>query len=421
MVLRTFIEFYPSVHHPVVEVLKHTCSPLSAALYIFSIGKYNMHPSTSAYFTARRILKNQNHAAAAAQQQQQPTAGSDPTKRSFSTSSSPILYLLHLKSNSPSSAYCAGMRFGCNPRLNAFGRKLGGTSNFRMMSSGVAAAAAAPATPEAASSAAVHDEIVSRFSAEKLNGIYDPQWVPEVLHHIQNFWSVRQVESLLYSLHETTGLPWWGTIIAFTLALRTFTTGFNVLLLRNTLRMKVIRSDIESINQILVDPDTSEQEKVVASQKLMDLLKEKGCHPLNNWIIPFLFPPLILSVFGAMHNLCLAEPEFATGGALWFTNMMDVDQSYVLYVASSLTWLWNVEIAGGSLYLKDGRVRMVTRVIALGSIPVVATMPCGVMIFWITSNLWEITRVNVLRNEKLRKALGIPLESELPKMVVGYW
>jgi len=281
-----------------------------------------------------------------------------------------------------------------------------------MSSGGIAAAATSEHTTSSSGAG---------FTAERLNGIYNPELIPEVLHHLQDIWSVKQVESVLYQLHEATGLSWWTTIFVFTLALRSLTTGFNVLLLKNTLKMKVLKADIESLNQVMTDPSTATEDKVVASNKLLGMLKDKKCHPLNNWIIPVLFPPVILSVFGAIHNMCLAEPEFATGGVLWFTNMMDIDHTMVLYVASSLTWLWNVEIAGGSLYLKDGRVRMATRVVALGSIPVVATMPCGVMIFWITSNLWEIMRVNILRNEKLRRALGIPLESELPKMVIGYW
>jgi membrane protein insertase Oxa1/YidC/SpoIIIJ len=422
MVLKTVIEFFPSVHHPVVEVLKHTCSPLSAALYIFSIGKFNMHPSTQAYFTARKILKENPHTPV---QTKSPTSSasstSDPNKKQYSTmsrafSAANSAFYHRLQMQSPA---VGGLRFK-NPTFQCGNIRPGFRSHqFRMMSTSGAAASVASATTPAPEHHVA--DAASRFSAEKLQGLYEPEVIPEVLHHIQNFWSVKQVESLLYQLNEATGLPWWATIIAFTLCLRTFTTGFNVLLLRNTLRMKVIRSDIEEINQKLTDPETPHEEKVAESQRLMDLLKERGCHPLNNWIIPFLFPPLILSVFGAMHNMCLAEPAFATGGALWFTNMMDVDHSYVLYVASSLTWLWNVEIAGGSFYLKDGKIRMVTRMIALGSIPIVATMPCGVMLFWITSNLWEITRVNVLRNESLRKKLGIPLESELPKMVIGYW
>jgi membrane protein insertase Oxa1/YidC/SpoIIIJ len=185
--------------------------------------------------------------------------------------------------------------------------------------------------------------------------------------------------------------------------------------------MKLIREDVSKLDFIMNDQNNTDEEKLKAAQDLKNLFKEKDCHPMRNWIIPIAFPPVILSVFGAIHNMCLANPEFAQGGTLWFTNMMAIDYTFVLYVASSLTWLWNVEIAGGSLYLKDGKIRMATRVIALGSIPIVSTMPCGVMIFWITSNLWEITRVKILRRENIRKKLGIPLESQLPPVQIGYW
>jgi YidC/Oxa1 family membrane protein insertase len=258
--------------------------------------------------------------------------------------------------------------------------------------------------------------------AEKMMNVYSSREdVFQALQHVQDIWSVRKIEQILDWTHSYTGLPWWATIVLCTLGLRSLTTPFNVLLLRNTLRMKLIRADLDRCSEIIKNSNSTDLEKQEASVRFMKLLQDGKCHPLGNWIIPVCFPPLILSVFGAMNNKCLTDTSLAYEGALWFPNLMDVDQTGTLYVLSGLTWLWNVEIAGGSIYLRSGKIRMVTRVIALGSIPIVSTMPAGIMIFWITSNLWEITRVHTLRSEAVRKYFGIPLESQLPPIPIGYW
>jgi hypothetical protein len=73
------------------------------------------------------------------------------------------------------------------------------------------------------------------------------------------------------------------------------------------------------------------------------------------------------------------------------------------------------------LYYSDGKLRLWTRLAAIGFIPITGGVPNGVLIFWITSNLWEVARISVLNNDRVRRALGIPLRSEVPKPAVGLW
>jgi membrane protein insertase Oxa1/YidC/SpoIIIJ len=73
------------------------------------------------------------------------------------------------------------------------------------------------------------------------------------------------------------------------------------------------------------------------------------------------------------------------------------------------------------MYFSDGKLRLWTRLAAIAFIPVTGGVPSGVLLFWITSNLWEMARINVLNHDSVRRKLGIPTRDEIPKPTVGIW
>ena len=80
-----------------------------------------------------------------------------------------------------------------------------------------------------------------------------------------------------------------------------------------------------------------------------------------------------------------------------------------------------MQAGAGHLYVSDGKLRLWTRLSAIAFIPITGGVPCGVLVFWVTSNIWEILRIQVLNQDRVRRALGIPLRSEVPKPPVGIW
>ena len=130
-----------------------------------------------------------------------------------------------------------------------------------------------------------------------------------------------------------------------------------------------------------------------------------------------------------------------------------MDVTNVLPILSALTWLWNVgacvcahvrpcgrtpitprltrrpafarqparhfpdlapaESGAGVHYHANGALRGGLRILACTSWALAATMPNGVLIFWITSNVFAIGRGYVTRVNAVRRALRIPLASEI--------
>ena len=332
--------------HPVVEVLKHVTSPLSVALYVFVAGKYYVRSLVKASVKAKVIVAK--HAIA---RRLRPAAASQ----------------------APQARQMGGAPPG----------KKGGFS------------AAAPIVPAALAhvDAAPHES----------TGVAE-----ETVSLLERVLPVEQAEHGLRALHEWSGMPWWATLAAGTVALRLVTTPFNVALLRNSLRLKLVKKEAEGVAARL---DT---EPLAAAEELRGLFKRAKCHPLGNLSVPLLFPPLVLTVFGAVHRLCEHEPTMASGGLLWFPDLMATDPTFVLPALSGLTWLWNVEIAAGAMYASSFKLRAATRAAAVAMIPVASTLPAGIFVFWLTSNAWEITRIMTLRRDDVRTALRIPLTSELP-------
>jgi membrane protein insertase Oxa1/YidC/SpoIIIJ len=112
-------------------------------------------------------------------------------------------------------------------------------------------------------------------------------------------------------------------------------------------------------------------------------------------------------------NLTLTEPSFATGGALWFTDLVAPDPTRLLPILSAGTWLANVEMGAGLHYEAWPMTRLAARLGAVAFIPLAETVPAGVLVFWLTSNLFALARGGVLRLNAVRRALAIPLQSEI--------
>eukprot|EP00042_Codosiga_hollandica_P052215 m.659515 g.659515 ORF g.659515 m.659515 type:complete len:517 (-) comp58443_c0_seq55:735-2285(-) len=81
---------YEEQHHVVIEIVKHTISPLSIAMFVWFAGKYGLIPNYQAWFRARSILKAAQAAKAqqAAKQAAAAAAASRPAQPLFTQGTS---------------------------------------------------------------------------------------------------------------------------------------------------------------------------------------------------------------------------------------------------------------------------------------------------------------------------------------------
>lgn len=344
---------HPLVEHPIVAAAQHTVSPLTGTLTIFFLHKSWQWPSAMATLRAGALLR---------------AAGELP----------PLWPALRAQAGGVVAVTAAA------------------AGSFLFWRSLVAPRSPPPPLPT------------------RLDELYGAAEAPRAAAALLAWPTSAPIEAGLRALRETTGAPWWATIAMATLGLRAALAPAQAALLRNSLRMKLLLPELARAGVSLADGTASHAVRLASARKLFATLRGAGASPWQGALLfPLLMPPVILSLFAAVHDLCLAEPAMATEGALWFRDLVAPDATSLLPILSNLSWLWQVEVGAGRHYQAAPGVRLAVRVVAAATVPLAATLPAGVFVFWLTSNAFALTRGYVLRLPAVRRRLGIPLQSHI--------
>ena len=274
---------------------------------------------------------------------------------------------------------------------------------------GVGALGGAAATWRALS-AEPHTPALQRQQLAAASRVFSAEDAPAAAAHLVPWRGCAPVSELLARVHGC-GLPWWATIVSVTLGVRVLLAPLQSALLANSLRLKVAWPEVLRLSAAVRGAQGAAA-RAEAARALLAALDAARCSPFYQCMsFPLFLPASILSVFGAMHNLTLTEPELRTQGVLWFPDLSSPDDTHLLPILSAVTWLANVELGAGHHYSALPTVRLTARTAAVAFIPLAETIPAGILLFWVTSNVFALARGAVLRANAVRSALGIPLHS----------
>lgn len=175
----------------------------------------------------------------------------------------------------------------------------------------------------------------------------------------------------LVHLHDTTGLPWWATIVLSTVLLRSvITLPLTVYQQKISARLEMIAAEMPDIVKELKQEAmvakkqfqwTDNQTKAVYNRsvkKQWDLLViRENCHPLKTFIVLWGQIPLWIIQSFALRNLLYLLPdpnsihakmaftELTLGGFGWIPNLTEVDGSLILPITLGLINLAIVEVS----------------------------------------------------------------------------
>lgn len=256
---------------------------------------------------------------------------------------------------------------------------------------------------------------------------------------ISNSSPVAYFQHGLVSLHDVTGLPWWATIMLSTIILRSCIT------VPLTIYQNKIVARIELISMEM--PDIVKQLKVEASQakhlyKWTDkqtrnvynrsvkkqwtaLIVRENCHPLKTMIVLWGQIPLWIIQSVALRNLIsmmpnpnafeaqLAFTQLSIGGFGWIPNLTEVDASYILPVMLGVLNLAIIEIQVMSKIQTPSKLQKYAtnffRIISVCMVPIAATVPSGLALYWTTSSAFGLTQNLVLMSPKIKNFVGVPM------------
>ncbi|XP_033626887.1 mitochondrial inner membrane protein OXA1L-like [Asterias rubens] len=221
------------------------------------------------------------------------------------------------------------------------------------------------------------------------------------------------LQSALEFLHMSVGLPWWGTIMAGTIIARTCV--FPVIV-KNQRYAATLNNVMPTFQKLTAKMNEARQsgnqtELTRASMKLQQFMKKHNVNPLKSFVGVLFQAPIFISFFIGLRRMASLPVESMTqGGMLWFTDLTTADPYFVLPVLASLSMLAVIELGGeaGVSNAQMQKMKNVFRIMPFAILPFIISMPKAVFVYWLTSNIFSMGQVAVLKIPAVRKKLNIP-------------
>lgn len=221
------------------------------------------------------------------------------------------------------------------------------------------------------------------------------------------------IQQCLEFLHVTGGLSWCASIAVTTVCIRLLLLPLIIKSQANTVRLNNARPQLQEAEAKMRELSNSRDSAAQAQAATMlgNIYRENKCHPVKSLGAIFVQFPVFISFFFAIRRMAYLPVEsFKTGGYLWFQDLTLSDPYYVLPIICSFSMLASIEL-GGEVGVRTPHMetmKTIFRIMAVALIPFTAHFPAAIFSYWVTSNLFTIGQVGLLKSSAVRRAVGIP-------------
>ncbi|HYZ80621.1 MAG TPA: YidC/Oxa1 family membrane protein insertase [Solirubrobacteraceae bacterium] len=220
-------------------------------------------------------------------------------------------------------------------------------------------------------------------------------------------------EAVLKFFHNSVGVPWGWSIVLLTVCVRAVLIPLTVRQLRSMARLQQLQPELKAIQTKYKDDKQRQQ------QEMMKFYKENNVNPLGSCLplaaqLPVFISlyymlrqslrtdicPAIQSAYQHAHGAGQTTPCGPHGGAgfLFIPDLTDKATGAVLIV---LILLYVGTQLGSSLMMSsatmDRTQRQIMLFMPLLFVLFVIQFPAGVLVYWITTNLWTIGQQYVIK------------------------
>uniref|UniRef100_A0A914WZ44 Uncharacterized protein n=1 Tax=Plectus sambesii TaxID=2011161 RepID=A0A914WZ44_9BILA len=263
-----------------------------------------------------------------------------------------------------------------------------------------------------------------------------PQWWVSGVEWMSQSTSTKLLQDGLVALHETAHLPWWAAIAVGTVGLRLATAPLAIwaerLIGRRTLMEFAVHTSVAK--DMLSRPNAPQygEQKVQLAimtkvqRHTMLIARQKGLQ-LSRIMMMKIAPTFLwLSSSFALRNLAyggdITAASMATGGCLWFPNLLASDPLLILPLINFTVFLLlsrvnRVHYPAELRYTKSHilyKTRQYLFVgIGLAVIPIASVLPACLPYFWFLLSTTSLIQGLLLQHPRVKKVLGIhPLPSD---------
>ncbi|XP_068259943.1 cytochrome c oxidase assembly protein COX18, mitochondrial [Nyctibius grandis] len=242
---------------------------------------------------------------------------------------------------------------------------------------------------------------------------------------------VHCAEEGLVVLQAAAGLPWWAAIACGAALLRTAVTlPLAAHQGRLLAKLENLQPEIKTLAERLRYEVTVRGKQLGWSEKVArfhfkknlrrivtDLYVRDNCHPFKATLLVWVQIPMWVCVSLALRNCSVGatDPQvqeaFSAGGALWFTDLTAPDSTWILPVSLGLVNLLILEIFASQKMGVSRFQKLATnffRVVSVVMIPVAATVPSSMALYWLSSSVVGLSHNLLLRSPTFRRLCCIP-------------
>lgn len=199
-------------------------------------------------------------------------------------------------------------------------------------------------------------------------------------------------DAILHFFHNNVGLGWGLSIIALTLTIRLVILPLTYKQVRAMQDMQRFSPEMKRIRERYKDDKTRQNEE------LMKLYKEHGFNPLGSCLPLVIQLPFFFSLYQTLKKGGTIFNEIAASHHKGFLFIPDLTQPLrshpgplvamiILYVGSQLGSSYV-----SSLNVQDKNQRRLLFIFPFVFVPIVINFPAGLLVYWVTTNLFTVSQ-----------------------------
>ncbi|TRY91088.1 hypothetical protein DNTS_020389 [Danionella cerebrum] len=255
--------------------------------------------------------------------------------------------------------------------------------------------------------------------------------ISDILDRLADNSVVHLTEQLLVWTQQSSGLPWWGSIICTTVALRFLITfPFAIYQAYIIAKNEDLQKEIEAMSQRLRyevyvrakqkswDEETCRSKFDLNMRRLVsELYIRENCHPFKAILIIWVQLPLWIFMSLALRNLSFGteqappNPGLSVEGTLWIPDLTLPDTTWIIPIGIGLINLLIIEIIALKRQEIPKRLKYLThfiRGVSVMMIPIAANVPSCVCLYWLSSCCVGLSHQLLIKSPRFRSFCRIP-------------
>jgi YidC/Oxa1 family membrane protein insertase len=200
-------------------------------------------------------------------------------------------------------------------------------------------------------------------------------------------------ESVILFLHDDLGLGWGPAIVALTFITRIAILPLSIKQIRSMRALQAFQPQIKELQEKYKDDRQRMQ------REMMNLYQENQINPLASCFPLILQLPVFLSLFYLLRSPGFQEDVMNSPPVGWLF-IPDLTEKATGGVLAALIVLYVVTQLGAGLVMAataDRTQRMIMFGLPLVFVPIIIGFPSGLIVYWITTNIWTVGQQYVVK------------------------